>query len=92
MVVDSAALVAQVPVLADPVVEARLPVPVDLAHKARLLDLVHLVVESRLPVLVHLVVEAVLLQLLRSRQSFSAAMARNTTSRPPTYEPVPRSR
>ena len=78
--VDSAALVAQVPVLADPVLGARL------------LDLAHLVVEARLPVLVPLVLEAAVLRHLLSRQSFSAAMARNTTSRPPTYEPVPRSR
>ena len=89
MVVDSAALVAQVLVLADPVLEVRLRVPADLALRARLLDLAHLVVEAPLAVLVP---EAAVLRHLLSRQSFSAAMARSTTSRPPTYEPVPRSR
>ena len=47
--------------------------------EAQLLDLAHLVVEARLPVLAHLVVEARLpVELLLSRQSFSAAMARST--------------
>jgi hypothetical protein len=48
-------------------VEAQLPVLAHLVVVARLLDLAHLVVEARLPV-----------ELLLSRQSFSAAMARST--------------
>ena len=46
-----------------------------LAHKSQLPCLLHLVVEARLLVLADLVVEV---QLLLSRQSFSAAMARST--------------
>ena len=47
---------------------------------ARLLDLADPALEARLPVLVHLVVEARLpVELLLSRQSFSAAMGRSTT-------------
>src|SRR5262245_26131063 len=54
----------------------------DLAHRVvavRLLELADLVEAARLPALAHRVVEAAaLLQLLLSRQSFSAAMARST--------------
>ena len=75
VVVDSAALVAQVlvqlavvvqlPLLAQPQVLVLLPKVV--------------VVEARLPVLAQLEVEVPLpLELLLSRQSFSAAMARST--------------
>jgi hypothetical protein len=69
-------LLARLPVLA----KAHLPAPalrsvvVDLAH---LLVLVPLVL-ARVPVVGHLVVEPEVLLHLRSRQSFSAAMARSS--------------
>lgn len=51
----------------------------DLALEAQLLDLAHLVVKAQLPDLAHVVVEARLpVELLLSRQSFLAAMARST--------------
>ena len=87
VVVDSAALVAQV--LVDLVVPAHPLVPAPLPQEPELPVL------AQLPVLAHLVVEAAvprdLLSLL-SRQSFSAAMARSTPSPAPPYAPVPRSR
>ena len=80
--------------------KARLLYLAHLVLKARLPVLAHLVaVEARPLVLAHLVVveadkvvEAELLQLLLSRQSSSAAMARSTPQPRATYEPVPRSR
>ena len=73
VVVDSAALVAQV------LPEAQLPVPARLvvgAGKAQLPVLARLVAEVDL---VHLVVEAAVpVEQLLSRQSFSAAMAGST--------------
>ena len=75
------------------------------AHRLQLLLLARLqrpllarllvLARARLPVVAaHRVVERAVHQpLLRSRQSFSAAMAGSTPSpAPPTYEPVPRSR
>ena len=68
-----------------------------ISAKAHLLVLVPLVLAG-LPVLavlaalVALVVEPVVLQLLLSRRSFSAAMARSTQQPLATYAPVPRSR
>src|SRR5262245_49038187 len=72
---------AHLPLLQAVAVPLVLPVPAHLL----LLALRRLVVV--LPVFS---VEAVPVHLL-SRQSFSAAMARSTTSRGPTYEPAPRS-
>ena len=95
-VVDSAALVAQV--LVDRVVPAQPLVPAPLSQEAELPALVPqvLVGLAQLPVLVHRVVEAAVPRDLLSRlsrQSFSAAMARTTSSpAAPPYEPVPRSR
>ena len=111
VVVDSAALVAQV------LVEAQLPVPAPRPAAAVLRSLAALRADwllaastwlPRVPLLAALLVavvlravrlvgvvpaEAVPLQLLLSRQSFSAAMARSTTSpAPPPYDPAPRSR
>jgi hypothetical protein len=115
VVVDSAALVAQV------LVEAQLPVPARRPAAAVLRSLAALQADRllpaptwlpRVPLLAALLVavvlravlravrlvgvvpaEAVPLQLLLSRQSFSAAMARSTTSpAPPPYDPAPRSR
>jgi hypothetical protein len=66
------------------VVEPPVPAVVDLAH---------LPVLALAQVVAPVVVEpAVPLELLLSRQSFSAAMARSTPSPAATYEPVPRSR
>jgi hypothetical protein len=75
---DSAALVAQVPDLADLALAAQLRDLADLVVEARLPDLADLAHVARLPVLAHLVVEAEVLVELLSRQSFSAAMARST--------------
>ena len=51
-----------------------------------------LILWLRLPVLARLVVEVELpVELLLSRQSFSAAMARSTPKPRATYDPVPRS-
>ena len=78
------ALEAQLLDLADLALKARLPYLPHLVVKAQLLALAHKVVAAQLPVLAHKVVEAEvlaeaeLLQLLLSRQSFSAAMARST--------------
>jgi hypothetical protein len=81
----------------------RQPVPADLplrlagrvpAHSAVLLQRrvpADSLLEER-PGLAHLVLEpAAPVDLLLSRQSFSAAMARSTPSPVPIYEPVPRS-
>jgi hypothetical protein len=66
------------------VVEPPVPAVVDLAH---------LPVLALAQVVAPVVVEpAVPLELLLSRQSFSAAMARSPPSPAATYEPVPRSR
>ena len=82
----AAAVVAQLLDLVDLVLKP--PFLPHLALKARLPFLAHLALKARVPFLAHLVVEAqvadlvavaaVPLQRLLSRQSFSAAMARNT--------------
>ena len=65
--------------LAELALEAQLLVLAHLVVVVLPLDLAELALEARLPALAHLVVvAAVLLQLLLSCQSFSAAMARST--------------
>ena len=90
VVVVSVAVVAQVLPQQEPAVLADLLLAVvglvPLPHEPELPALAP-------PVVVHLVVEPEVPVHLRSRQSFSAAMARNCLSpEKPTYERVPRSR
>ena len=74
-------VVAQLPLRARLPLLALLPVVVQVPVRAQVLVL-----------LPEEVVEAEVLQLLLSRQSSSAAMARSTPQPRATYEPVPRSR
>jgi len=80
--------------LADLSVEAQLLVLAHLVVVVLPLDLAAPALEARLPALAHVVGEAAqLLQVLRSRQSFSASTARISPSPvQPTYERAPSTR